>query len=142
MIRNSWSRFTGRAVAALLMAVVLTLNVAFAADTRGPSGCPPGVDSAKWICLTREEAQKIKLDKLDLQDKVIDLREELAKARLAAPSGIRKYVNPWATVGLERGLNDGKYQGYATGGVTFGGHVNLWAGVWGSEPSVGAGWSF
>lgn len=111
-------------------------------SSRGPSGCPPGIDPTKWVCLTREEAQNLKLSKLDLQDKVIDLREELAKARLAAPSGLSRYVRPWASVGLERGLNDGKYTGYATGGLTVGGRVNLWAGVWGSEPEVGIGWEF
>lgn len=122
---------------ALLMAFPVTIR---AAEGRGPSGCPTGIDAKKWVCLTREEAQRIKLEKLDAQDREIDLREEIAKLRAMSPRGIGRFVRPWASVGIGKGLNS-DYYGYAYGGVSVG-SVSLWAGFASSEPSAGIGWDF
>src|SRR5437773_2000467 len=103
------------------MMLLLSCSILSAAsESRGPSGCPPGVDATKWVCLTREEAQGIKLKGLDAQDQIIDLREQVAKLRVAAPTGIARFARLWATVGMEYLPNDQTYTPYALGGLTVG----------------------
>jgi len=124
-----------------LMSLPLAISAIADDGTRGTSGCPSGVDSTKWVCLTRDEAQNLKLEKLDQQDQIISLREQVARLRLTAPVGIRRFVQPFATVGAEYLPNDPAWHPYGIAGARVG-RVSVWGGFFGEEPTAGVGWNW
>lgn len=127
-----------------LIAIILFVGITpiFAASaTRGLSGCPPsaGLSDKEWVCLTREEAAQDKLVRLGLTDQIIDLKEENQKLRARVPTGLRKFVKPWATIGAEKLLNTNEYKPYGLAGLSVG-KVDVWGGFFGDSPAAGVGW--
>ena len=52
----------------MTLGVVLLAVALGAGEARGLSGCPPGVDPQKYVCLSLEEAAKIRIDQIDLEE--------------------------------------------------------------------------
>src|SRR3990167_10966987 len=63
----------------MTLGVILLAAALGAGELRGPSGCPPGVDPSKYVCLSIQEAAKIRIDQIDLEEEIAILRARKKK---------------------------------------------------------------
>ena len=71
----------------MTLGVVLLAVALGAGEARGLSGCPPGVDPQKYVCLSLEEAAKIRIDQIDLEEENAILKARKKRLGLHAGCG-------------------------------------------------------
>lgn len=123
----------------LLTGVLIGIGIgplAASTESRGPSGCPPGVSPAEFVCFTIAEEAARQEKELDLEQALADTRLDLVLAQKRKRSG-----RLWSSVGVGYSLNEKTYDPYGYMGTSLG-PVGIWGGFWGDSPSVGIGWQF
>lgn len=128
---GSMQRGLGSLLLGGMLCLPLTPLFAGSTASRGPSGCPEGVSPAEYVCFTLEEeaARQIKINKIE---------SALAVARAQRP---RRFGKFWSSVGASYDPVAKTTSPFGYGGITFG-RAYVYGGFFGSEPSVGFGFTF
>lgn len=125
--------------------------------------CEIAAGTARWSVTQRFQMEAVEFEQTGMEDGVAfkgfsvtmterspvdgsELHRYVAKrdditAVYTVPRPKRRWIVPFANVGLAYSFNDGRAEPYGVAGVRVR-RLNVWAGTLGSDPRVGVGWSW